>query len=133
MSGIFINGKWYENTGMICRRCGKPVYESDNPEYTYQCFMCDEDLYSFEATEQDAQHLPKVLVARPIDGITINEDLEYLLDETGKAAQVFNNQPDAEAWLTALGYSPEDLERLYFVEYNDEPLKGREGGCQPCL
>ena len=30
MSGIFHDRRWYENTDMICRRCGSPVYESDN-------------------------------------------------------------------------------------------------------
>ena len=48
MSGIFYEGRWYENTDMICRRCGSPVYESDISGYSYQCFQCDEDLYSFE-------------------------------------------------------------------------------------
>ena len=43
MSGIFHEGRWYENTDMICRRCGRPVYDSYNPEYCYQCFHCDED------------------------------------------------------------------------------------------
>ena len=46
-------GRWYENTDMACRRCGNPVYESDNPEYRYQCFQCDEDLYSFEVIRQE--------------------------------------------------------------------------------
>ena len=43
----------YENTGLVCRRCGHPVYESDNAEYPYQCFHCDEDLFSFEVVSQD--------------------------------------------------------------------------------
>ena len=86
MSGIFHEGRWYENTDMVCRRCGHPVYKSDISEYSYQCFHCDEDLYSFEATEQDAHYLPPVMVARPVDGITINEQLEYLLDDTGRPA-----------------------------------------------
>jgi hypothetical protein len=35
--------------GIVCRRCKSPVYNSANPkEYTYQCFVCDEDLYTFE-------------------------------------------------------------------------------------
>ena len=83
MSGIFHEGRWYENTDMICRRCGRPVYDSDNPEYRYQCFHCDEDFYSIEVEEQDALYLPPVMVARPVDGITLNEALEYLLDDTG--------------------------------------------------
>lgn len=53
VSGVFHKGRWYENTDMACRRCGNPVYESDNPEYRYQCFQCDEDLYSFEVIRQE--------------------------------------------------------------------------------
>jgi len=34
--------------GLRCKRCGGPVYKSDLPEYAYQCFTCDEDLYSIE-------------------------------------------------------------------------------------
>ena len=36
----------------ICRRCKSPVFKSDNPEYSYQCFTCDEDLYEFETEEE---------------------------------------------------------------------------------
>ena len=115
MSGIFYQGKWYENTDMVCRRCGSPVYETDNPEYSYQCFICDEDFYSFEVTEQDALYLPPVMVARPVEGITINEALEYLLDDSGQP-RIFKNQPEAEAFLIAQGFSCEDLEHFYFVE-----------------
>ena len=115
MSGSFHDGRWYENTDMICRRCGSPVYESDNPEYSYQCFYCDEDLYSFEAEEQDAHYMPPVMVARPVDGITLNEALEYLLDDTGNT-RIFHNQPEAEAFLLSHGFTSEDLEYIYFVE-----------------
>lgn len=118
MSGIFHEGRWYENTDMICRRCGQPVYESENPEYSYQCFHCDEDLYSFEAEEQDAYYLPAVMAARPVDGITINETLEYLLDDAGKP-RIFQNQAQAEAFLLCHGYTSEDLEYIYFVEVSE--------------
>ena len=123
MSGIFHEGRWYENTDMICRRCGRPVYDSDNPEYCYQCFHCDEDFYSFEVEEQDALYLPPVMVARPVDGITLNEALEYLLDDTGKT-RIFQNQPEAEAFLLCHGFTSEDLEHFYFVEVpeNTSPL-----------
>lgn len=89
MSGIFHEGRWYENTDMICRRCGRPVYDSDNPEYRYQCFHCDEDFYSFEVEEQDALYLPPVMVARPVDGITLNEALEYLLDDNPTSERTY--------------------------------------------
>ena len=115
MSGIFHEGRWYENTDMICRRCGRPVYPSDIPEYSYQCFHCDEDFYSIEVEEQDAFYLPPVMVARPVNGITLNEALEYLLDDTGKT-RIFQNQPEAEAFLLCHGFTSEDLEHFYFVE-----------------
>lgn len=53
MSGIFYEGHWYENTDMVCKFCGNPVYQSDNAEYSYQCFRCDEDFYSFEVEVHD--------------------------------------------------------------------------------
>jgi hypothetical protein len=39
-------------TARLCNRCNKPVYKSDNPEYSYQCFNCDEDLYEFETHKE---------------------------------------------------------------------------------
>lgn len=73
MSGVFHEGRWYEGTGMACSICGNPVYESDNlPEYGYQCFHCDMDMYLFEAFERDSEYLQPVMVARPVGGITLN-------------------------------------------------------------
>lgn len=118
MSGIFHEGRFYENTDLVCHRCGRPVYESDNPEYRYQCFYCDEDLFSFEVREQDGLYLPPVMVARPVDGITVNEALEYLLDENEKP-RIFANQPEAEAFLLAQGFGGEALEHFYFVEVTE--------------
>lgn len=125
---VFHDGHWYGNTDMVCKRCGNPVYQSDHAEYIYQCFRCDEDLYSFEVTEQDGFYLPKVIVARPVNGISLNGGLEYLLDGN-KEVRVFNNQPEAEAFLLANGFIREDLEFLYFVEVADDGLQvdRREG------
>lgn len=122
MSGIFHDGHWYGNTDMVCRRCGNPVYQSVHAGYRYQCFRCGEDLYSSEVTEQDGFYLPRVIVARPVNGITLNEGLEYLLDGN-KEIRVFNSQPEAEAFLLANGCVSEDLEFLYFVEVADDRLQ----------
>ena len=128
MRGTFHDGHWYGNTDMVCKRCGSPVYLSDHAGYRYQCFCCDEDLYSVEVTEQDNLYLPRVAVARPVNGITLNEGLEYLLDGN-KEVRVFNNQPEAEAFLLANGFINEDMEFLYFVEVADDGLQvdRREG------
>jgi hypothetical protein len=33
---------------IVCCRCNSSVSKSENPEYLYQCFVCDEDLYGIE-------------------------------------------------------------------------------------
>ena len=32
-----------------CPHCGGLLHPSDNPEYTFQCFDCDEDFYTVES------------------------------------------------------------------------------------
>lgn len=104
---------------MVCRRCRHPVYRSDLAEYTYQCFHCDEDLYSFEAMEPDGAYVPLVMVARPAGGITLNEGLEYLLDDEGNP-RIFAGWREAEAYLLGHGVAGDDLKMVYFVEVNGE-------------
>lgn len=117
MSGIFHDGKWYENADLICRSCKLPVYESDSSQCDYHCFRCEKTLDISQTEEQDSRYdaLPPVEVARPVDGITMNSAIEYLLDEKGEK-RVFPNQPAAEAFLLAAGYTGEELEHVYFVE-----------------
>ena len=38
----------------VCNRCGSPVVRSGNPEYSYLCLECDEDLYEFETHKVNA-------------------------------------------------------------------------------
>lgn len=38
--------------GLKCPRCRGPLYNSYLPEYSYQCFKCDEDFYGFEANKE---------------------------------------------------------------------------------
>ena len=45
----------------VCPRCGKALNFSDNPEYTFQCFDCDEDFYSFEAKEIEQPRMEGVV------------------------------------------------------------------------
>ncbi|WP_278626802.1 hypothetical protein [Thomasclavelia cocleata] len=39
----------------VCNKCGFKVYESCLENYVYQCFECDEDLYSIETKLIDEQ------------------------------------------------------------------------------
>ncbi len=118
MSCIFRNGKRYDNTNMVCRKCGKPVWESDDSRYEYQCFTCNKDLHSIEVKEQDGLHHSPVIVGRHINGITLN-DLEWLLDENG-AERIFSNQTEAEAFLLKNGFAEDDLEWMIFLEVEQE-------------
>lgn len=115
MRGIFQDGKWYENTDLVCRGCKRPVYESELSQCDYHCFCCGKTLGISETEAQSGQYLPPVAVARPVEGITINSAIEYLLDATGEK-RVFPNQPTAEAFLLANGYTAEELGHVYFVE-----------------
>lgn len=42
-----------------CVKCGSPLYHSCLPDYTYQCFNCDEDFY---AMEQDNPATPTWII-----------------------------------------------------------------------
>jgi len=119
MTGILHENLWYENTGFQCRRCGGPVYKSDLPEYVYQCFTCDEDFYGFEVDPQYDRQPPRVIVARRVDGITLNTDLELLLDDSGKPV-IFADQSEAEAFLLEHGVDAEEMAHMYFVEVPED-------------
>lgn len=44
----------------LCPNCGRALNFSDDPEYTFQCFDCDEDFYEFEAIEKEQNKLEGV-------------------------------------------------------------------------
>ena len=45
----------------VCPKCGRGLNFSDNPEYTFQCFECDEDFYSFEAKEMEQPRMEEIV------------------------------------------------------------------------
>ena len=45
----------------VCPKCGRGLNFSDNSEYTFQCFECDEDFYSFEAKEIEQPRMEGVV------------------------------------------------------------------------
>ena len=59
--------------------------------------------------------MSKAVVARPVNGITLNGDLEFLLDDSG-AVQVFDSPEQARSYLTAAGVEPEELRHMTIME-----------------
>ena len=123
MSGVWYEGDWYDHTGLVCRRCGHPVFESNLKEqgYKFQCFHCDEDMFSFEVEAETAP--PQIVVARPVDGVAINTAVEYLCDENGMMI-IFANRPAAEAYLLEQGHSADDFVGLHFIVHDGVPAEG---------
>ena len=59
--------------------------------------------------------MSKVAVARPIDGITLNSEMEFLLDDSGEV-RVFDSEEQAKVFLIAAGVGSEELRHMVFVE-----------------
>lgn len=59
--------------------------------------------------------MSKVAVARPVNGITLNGDLEFLLDDSGKV-QIFDSEEQVREFLIAAGIGPEELRHMIFIE-----------------
>ena len=57
----------------------------------------------------------KAVVARPINGITINTKLEFLLGDDGKV-RMFDSPEQAKSFLTAAGVKPEELRHMTIME-----------------
>ncbi len=57
----------------------------------------------------------KVIVGRPVDGITINDALEFLLDDCG-AVRLFNCPEEARSFLIATGVGLEELRHMIFIQ-----------------
>ena len=59
--------------------------------------------------------MSKAVVARSVDGITINTELEFLLNDDGDV-RIFDNQEQARSFLTAAGVEPEELRHMTILE-----------------
>lgn len=77
----------------VCPKCGRALNFSDNPEYTFQCFECNEDFYMFEAKEMEQPRMEGVKdctelakVCTEIDAITNKaiKDSEKQIEIKGK-------------------------------------------------
>lgn len=59
--------------------------------------------------------MSKVVVARPVNGITINNELEFLLDSSGKV-RTFDSEEQARTFLLASGVDLEELRHMTMME-----------------
>ena len=59
--------------------------------------------------------MSNVVVARPIGGITINNEMEFLLGDSG-AVRVFDSPEQAKSFLADVGIDPEEQRHMVFME-----------------
>ena len=59
--------------------------------------------------------MTRVVAARPVDGITINSALEFLLDDNGEV-RVFDSEEQARKCLTDAGVEPEGLRHIKLMK-----------------
>jgi hypothetical protein len=106
MSGIFIDGKFCENSDLVCKRCNSLVWEMET-KGNY-CQSCNHFLSEEESDMQNPFYFPRVAVAY----IKQNNEYEYLKESNGEII-IFENQMIAES---ALLNHNANLEEFYFVE-----------------
>ena len=59
--------------------------------------------------------MSKAVAARPVNGITLNGELEFLLDDSG-AVRVFDSPEQVRSLLTAAGIKMEELRQMTIME-----------------
>lgn len=59
--------------------------------------------------------MSRAIVARPVNGITLNGELEFLHDDSG-AVRVFDNPEQVRSFLSAAGVEPEELRQMTIME-----------------
>ncbi len=59
--------------------------------------------------------MSKAIVGRPVGGITVNGELEFLLDDSGEI-RVFDSPEQAKSFLIANGVDAEELRHMTIME-----------------
>ena len=77
----------------------------------HRIFWHDEEITDISPEEV----LSKAVVVRLVGGITLNGELEFLLDDSS-AVLVFDSPEQARSFLTAAGVEPEELRHMTFME-----------------
>lgn len=121
-SGIYFDGRYWERqvssrskSSLYCPHCSRPVYKTDTDGYFAQCFLCDEDFYSFEL-ESAGESGKRFYVGRCPEGISLNSGLGYevLQDEDGLI--VFDSVESAQTFLLSKGVKEDDLDLFYYLD-----------------
>lgn len=111
MSGVIYNGEYMENVDYVHIPCSHYVYEGNAGYYCVKCgkTVADEEL------NEGPDTMPKVMIARNVNGISINGAVEFLLDEHGDR-RLFDNQAIAEGFLLLNGIPMDELDSYYYLE-----------------
>ena len=57
----------------------------------------------------------RVVIGRPVEGITLNGELEFLLNDSG-VVWIFDSPEQAKEFLIAAGFDPEELHHMTVME-----------------
>lgn len=71
----------------LCPKCERALNFSDNPEYTFQCFDCDEDFYEFEAIVKEQPKLEGIKDYTDI--IAASVEIDRIANETIKESNKY--------------------------------------------
>ena len=88
------------------------VSDWEPTEYYLMCQNRDKAIEGGVAPRKDTG---KVVVTRSGNGITLNSEREFLLDDRGEIKE-FDSEEQAQAFLTAAGIEPEELRHMQFIE-----------------
>lgn len=74
----------------------------------------------------NASEMSRIVVARPVDGITLNGELEFLLDDSGNI-RVFDSEEQAKEFLASAGVEPEELHHVVCLPLKNAPIPPKGG------
>lgn len=106
MSGIIIDGKFFENSDLICKYCHSPVWEMEL--FSNFCLLCNQYRNDSDTMIQNQFYFPRVAIAYS----NSDNEFAYLKDKAGGVI-IFENQITAEIVLINHRMNPEDY---YFIE-----------------
>jgi len=115
-----------------CPECGRHPAIWGRPRLSYFCgcghcglycqgHVMKEVIHDWNARKnlnKNGKKLSRVVVARPYDGIPINTEMEYLLDDDNDLL-FFNNEYNAKAYLLEHGCGEDELAMMRFEEAAD--------------